>query len=196
MPISIRQILRVQPPFHWASWKWIRLLILLSLDSALVLASYYLSFVVRTDDFTLGAFHGAFLNTLPLVWIFHAVLFYSSGFYSQIWRYANLQTALLIVRTIFAISFCFFILNWYGWSGQVIPRSVPAIHFFILAVGMILLKFSWRGWLGYLRKIDSMDRPSALIYGAGEAGSLFIRSVISAKEGLGKIIAVSAPSRT
>ena len=88
------------PPFHLRYWKWFRLAILTTLDAAIMTGCYWAAFVLRTDSLNMGAYAPVFFFTLPLLIVLHMGAFFVGGMYRQVWRFANIRSAILVGRCV------------------------------------------------------------------------------------------------
>ena len=162
-------------PFHWKSWKWIRLFILVVSDSLIVLGSYYADFALRLDSLDLERYWERFYVTVPIcVGIFISVNFFT-GIYRQIWRHANIYAGLLILKSS-AIAVSIFTLIYFMMGPDLHPpRSVPALLLILIACGIAAHRFGWKLWLMLNREIENSNEKLCLVYGAGYGGEFFVR---------------------
>lgn len=159
---------------HWVK---IRLAILLVLDSATLALAYWLSFALRLDAFEFGSFQKIFLETLLPLIISNLAVFFMFGIYRQIWRFANVYSAILIVKSTL-VGTCVFLAQSLAREGQLaIPRSVPIIFTILSAAIIMLVRFSWRIWCSRNESLQAEAKKRCFIFGAGTAGALFANQI-------------------
>lgn len=159
------------------SWMVIRLAILMTIDAICVLCAYWLSFVLRIEDIYLGVYREAFVATAGIVLVASLVVFYVLGMYRQIWRFANVYSAMLIAKCVFAATLTFSTIILVVEQRFTIPRSVPIIFVLLAAAMITLIRFSWRLLCVRNEAIDAASKKRCFVYGAGAAGAMFARQV-------------------
>jgi FlaA1/EpsC-like NDP-sugar epimerase len=125
------------------------------------------------------------------------------GLYSRAWRYASVGeltriTVAVIVGSILGVAFFYGVLVPFGVPGTVTTFGRFPISFFLLEglltlAGMggsrFLIRASeeWRGGDrdGRGRRVGQAGSISTLVYGAGEAGALALRTIAQSRDGLG-----------
>jgi FlaA1/EpsC-like NDP-sugar epimerase len=163
--------------FRAKDWKWIRFAILLSLDLLIIFISYYVSFLLRFDTLELGPQVAVFERTFWIFLMSHALVFTWTGMYRQVWRYANLGNAILIVVSTFLASLTGFTAIYLLNLQTGLPRSVPIILWSLSTIAIGALKFSWRGINGLKTRIGKTEVNRCFIYGAGSSGELLARFI-------------------
>jgi FlaA1/EpsC-like NDP-sugar epimerase len=159
-------------------WLSRREVLVLSLDLALVCASYYLAFLVRLDAVLTPEEKAAFWKSLPLVLFFRFSAFFYFGTFRSIWKYISVNDLKLIIYSITSSSI--FIIASVGvlFHFQHFPRSVFFIDWLLLIILIGGIRFSKR----LLSELTSGPVPSEtsknlLLVGAGDAGELIIREI-------------------
>lgn len=171
---------QIAPPFHLKHWTEIRLVIYLLTDALVVATAFWSAFWLRLETFWPTALLPTIKLALPIFVVSNLAVFVAGGMYRQVWRYANFNSALVILRCVLAgvllsAALCAFLLN---------PLSLPRSIYFLFALVEFLLlcavKFSWRFWTAFQASLsDPKHKPRCLVYGAGKAGSLLIRHAVS-----------------
>ncbi len=170
------RVLTLNPPFHIKRWRLFRFGVLTGLDVLCVAISYYFSFVLRLDAFFHPEYVSTFAITTPIFVALHLVLFNLMGMYRQMWRYANINSAFIIIRSVGIASAVMLISTWYLRGELSFPRSVPIIHFMLCSLLLVINRFSWRLVSEYRLKFRSANKDRCLIYGAGAAADLLARN--------------------
>jgi len=164
-------------PFQLSYWKWLRLGLLLSIDVTTIGVCWWASFALRLDSLELEGLLDIFWLLLPIVILSHVAVFFITGMYRQVWRYANINSAGLVARSTFAgtlvASGLFFLL----YRDHLPPRSVPIIYWMLATGTIIINRFSWRIWISLQTAKEFDAQTRCLVYGAGSAGELFARHV-------------------
>jgi len=165
------------PPVHLRYWKFLRLSILALADVVIFAACYWLSFVLRLDSLMFPEYAGLFLKTLPVMVTSHLLVYWAGGIYKQVWRFANINCAILIGKCGLVSLILFLGANFMMGSSHTLPRSIPIICFLLVFLAEVATKFSWRFWTSFQLSVASMGREPCFIYGAGRAGELLARHI-------------------
>ena len=167
-------------PFALKHWKWLRLGILTSIDATAVAVCYWGAFLLRLDTTDLGPFAEVFARTLSTVVAAHLAGFFAGGMYRQVWRFANINSAVLIVRCIGFGSVLSAILIVITGTERLPPRSVGVIYVLLATAVLTIIRFSWRLVANAQSKSsDPTPKERCFIYGAGSAGELLARHVVA-----------------
>lgn len=165
------------PVFGIRRWKWVRLAVFLSKDAVLVALSYWVAFGLRFDDFAVVQYRETFLMTLPIVLMGSIVAFVAGGMYRQVWRYANVHSAILIFKCVLIAVVISVSANFIFLRELMPPRSITIIFALLLSAMIAVARFSWKAWAASSLKINGKSRERCLIYGAGAAGDLLARHI-------------------
>lgn len=142
--------------------------------------AYILSVYLRVGatDYTLATdplVEGALVMVLIA-----AVVFWFSGLYRGVWRYASMDDLMAITRAV-TLTVLAFLVVMFAWSrmGDV-PRSVPFINWFVLMALLGGPRFVYRFWKD--RRIDLSlpiggDRIPVLLVGASDGADQFLRGL-------------------
>jgi FlaA1/EpsC-like NDP-sugar epimerase len=147
--------------------------LVLAIDAALCVLTVWLAFYLRLDEWLRwygdGIFkpHWAALASLAIA----LPLFLTHGFYRVIFRYTGMA-ALRVVLRAFALYGLLYatVVSAIGLPG--VPRSVGIIQPMLLLLAVGASRALARYWLGgpYQTLVARMNRPKAVIYGAGRTG--------------------------
>jgi FlaA1/EpsC-like NDP-sugar epimerase len=170
-----RKALKIAPPFHLRHWKWFRLAIFVTLDAATIAAAWWLAFFLRFDDLRFGGHRINYVNMIPYVVVCSIAMNFIAGIYRQVWRYATLHSALIILRAsalgAMGSLFVAYMLE------ERVPRSIFVIYTMVVALLTALFRFFWRGWADLQLAAQTSDRDRCVIYGAGSGGDLLARHI-------------------
>ena len=152
-------------------------------DIVMAAASFYISLYLR-----LG--HDPFDDSRELVLLGTAVftivaagVFWSMGLYRGVWRYASVDDLLQITRAVTFTVLVFVLLLFLITRLESLPRSSPAINWFVL-IGLlggprlVYRVFKDRGVGAFLNRAE-MRRIPVLLVGARDGAELFIRAMAS-----------------
>lgn len=157
--------------------------------------SLILAFLLRLGD---GA--GVYLKD-PLVWliifIFTTVcagVFWFTGMYRGIWRYASTQDVIAIVRAVTLALLIFLPITFLATRLDAMPRSVLLIDWllliFLLAGPRLAYRvFRDRGFQRVLERTSPHQVP-VLVIGAGDGADLFIRDTTRDPESPYRVVAI------
>ncbi len=153
-------------------------------DLLLLILAAYLSFVLRLDSFDLGRYWNSFAFFATLSIVITPLIFWASGLYSRVWRYASVNEMARLAGAAASAALLVGVLTVLGSSafGELysIPRSVPFIFLLLTGLATATPRLIMRAWpqLGRRGRAQSQSVP-VLIMGAGDAGALIIRELLN-----------------
>ena len=115
-------------------------------DALVVIAAWLMAFALRFNFHIPEEFIGYIIQSLPVIFIFHSVCFYSFGLYKGVWRFASLPDLKRIMR---AVSFAALLSATFALlvhPSIIIPRSVLILNPILLLVAMGGSRFIYRAW--------------------------------------------------
>lgn len=153
------------------------------LDPLLLLVAAYLSFVLRLERLNLETFTPSFLVFTIIALLITPIIFRATGIYKYYWRYASVQELLLLIVATAAATILTYLLSvavlehvlGLRWP----PRSVPIIFFFLAGNAMALPRLAVRILQQQRRRRERIAQPIVAIMGAGDAGELILREILS-----------------
>lgn len=150
-------------------------------DAAVVAVTLCLALLLRLDGDVSSRYFAVLLQILPVMVIIKAGLFYALGMYNRIWRYATVRDMFVII---WACTIADVAIAMVALYVQVdLPRSIYAISY-ILDVGLICFsRLVVRMLATGQRQPGSPSDKSLLIIGAGDAGVMIARELVSRGEG-------------
>ena len=108
------------------------------------------------------------------------VIFWLSGLYRGVWRYASMDDLMAIIRAA-TISMLLFLLVMFVWSRMDdVPRSVPFINWFVLMALLGGPRFIYRFWKDQridLSMTSNSNRVPVLVIGASDGADQFLRGL-------------------
>ncbi|ADI00961.1 polysaccharide biosynthesis protein CapD [Syntrophothermus lipocalidus DSM 12680] len=151
---------------------------LVILDAAIVAASGYISLFLRLDGDIPKQYLDGLLTVLPLTIACYLAAFAYFKLYRQMWEYASIRELIIIVKAATAgaagSTLCTYLIGW-----TLLPRSVHIIEW-IITIGLIgLSRMSSRIIRDVGNGGSSGGRSRTLIVGAGDAGMLVARELLS-----------------
>ena len=152
-------------------------ILIVAVDALVIIASYYLAFVVRHPP---EAGYDHFLRTLPIIFALRFAFFIYFRLYKGSWRYASITDLWNIIRAVVASETVFILFMVFVYRLGTYPRGVFVIDAAIAILLLGSMRFSSRLLREFERsfKIDKSARR-VLIVGAGDAGEMVAREMLS-----------------
>ncbi|MGR8998079.1 MAG: polysaccharide biosynthesis protein [Gammaproteobacteria bacterium] len=149
-------------------------------DLAMVALAWYAAYWLR---FNLDVIPGQFLlnlkRDLPYIVTIQGMVFWFLGLYRGVWRFSSLPDLIRITKAVFVgialIAFSFFLYD--RLDG--VPRAVIPLYVCLLLLFLSVPRFCYRFWKENILMEHSGKR--ALIVGAGAAGEMLARDLLSEK---------------
>jgi FlaA1/EpsC-like NDP-sugar epimerase len=139
----------------------------MALDLVLALATVWLAFYLRIDQFGLPERNQVFVYALAIV--IAIPVFIKFGLYRAIFRYTGMAAMLTTVKAVIVYAaLFFFVLLLFKWDG--VPRSIGLIQPLLFLIFVGGSRAMARFWLAGLSVKSRRSVGRLLIYGAGEAG--------------------------
>lgn len=115
-------------------------------DAAIVVTGWWMAFELRFNFQVPLEFKQYIWQTLPIIFIFHALSFCTFGLYKGVWRFASLPDLKRIVR---AVTFATLLTATFALlvhPSIVVPRSVLIMNPMLLILAMGGSRFIYRAW--------------------------------------------------
>jgi FlaA1/EpsC-like NDP-sugar epimerase len=150
-------------------------------DIVMAALSFVLSVYLRLDIWIVEYYSDTWLTATVLFTAIAAVVFWSSGLYRGVWRYASLNDLWAITRAV-SLAVIFFAFAMFIWVRlEPLPRSVLVIEWFVLIALLGGPRFFYRllkdRRFGHERETNGRERIPVLLAGAGDGAELFIRAL-------------------
>lgn len=146
-------------------------------DLVLISAALCLSFLLRFDFAIPPAEMALFRECLMVVLVVKPLVFITTGFYLNIWRYASLQDAIEMFRGVVFSSILAVFAVLFLRQFAPIPRSIFLMDAILLFSFLAASRLIWRICREHYCVNNSCAGPRALIVGAGEAGSMLLKEI-------------------
>lgn len=115
-------------------------------DAIVVMAAWWMAFALRFNFHIPAEFLQYILKTLPVIFVFHGISFYTFGLYKGMWRFASLPDLKRIMR---AVGFAALLSASYALlvhPAIIVPRSVLIMNPMLLILTMGGSRFFYRAW--------------------------------------------------
>jgi UDP-GlcNAc:undecaprenyl-phosphate/decaprenyl-phosphate GlcNAc-1-phosphate transferase len=156
-----------------------RAVLLLLLDLVLVVAGYYIAYLIRFEGHIPPHQMTNLAQTLPIFLVLRLGCFSAFGLYSVHWRYVGLADVLAIVQAV-AVSSLLQIGVVFGLRIGQFSRSVLILDAMVLLMLVVALRLSTRMLRTYVLRFreELPGRRRTIILGAGDAGELAVRELL------------------
>jgi FlaA1/EpsC-like NDP-sugar epimerase len=150
-------------------------------DIFMAALSFALSVYLRLDIWIVEYYSDTWIAATALFTGIAGIVFWSSGLYRGVWRYASLNDLWAITRAVSlaVIIFAFAMFIWLRL--EPLPRSVLVIEWFVLIALLGGPRFFYRlikdRRFGLERETTSAKRIPVLLAGAGDGAELFLRAL-------------------
>jgi FlaA1/EpsC-like NDP-sugar epimerase len=158
-------------PLNW------RNLVAFGHDVLAAMAAWMLAYALRFNFEIPEEYVAVMLNNLPWIVGLQSSLFFITGMYRGLWRYASLADLRRILMATgigaLAISATIALLRL-----DDVPRSVLILYFVLLTVLMGASRVLYRAWKeGHLSRVDNGTAKRVIVLGAGDAAASLLKSV-------------------
>jgi len=147
--------------------------------------SYVLAMYLRLGATNYSYSTDLLLEGAVVMTVIGAVVFWLSGLYRGVWRYASIDDLMAITRAA-TITIMVFLVVMFTWSRMgAVPRSVPFINWLVLMAMLGGPRFIYRFWKD--RRIDlsslvNSSRIPVLLIGASDGADQFLRGLRQSSE--------------
>jgi FlaA1/EpsC-like NDP-sugar epimerase len=167
-------------------------------DVAMAALSFLLSFYLRVGD-SLPAYSWKLIAVYDLSFAaIAAAVFWWTGLYRGIWRYASLPDMLALLRAVTIVMLLFFPAMFVLTRLDELPRSLPGINWLVLMALLGGPRFAYRAYkdrgLGHILERVAHGSIPVLLIGAGDGAAMFIREMASDPARLYRVVGIIADS--
>lgn len=163
-------------------------LLVFAVDLTLIVASYIMAILLRFDFQSEVFREQFFLRTLLVILPIKALVFFLSGVYRSLWRYASVQDAIEIFKTVSLASLLSVVgLIFFDEAGH-FSRSIFVIDWLLLFVFISASRLAWRLYRDTSIFPGSAYGKRTLIAGAGEAGSLLLKELRKQRDSIYTVV--------
>ena len=165
-------------------------------DIFMAAASFLLSVYLRLGLWGFEIYPERWAAACLLFTVICAVVFWPSGMYRGVWRYASLNDLWAITKavTVAILIFAFVMFIWIRL--EPLPRSVLLINWFVLMALLGGPRFFYRllkdRRIDFVRGDTTKGRVLVMLVGAGDGAELFIRSLRSTPESGYEVVGIIA----
>ena len=153
-----------------------RKVLIIAFQALLVIATYYMAFVLRLDFSLDTPTRNAFLHSLPWVIVIKLAVFATFGLLRGWWRYVGMSDLMDITKASVTSAILIYAAFWFGlWPRMDYPRSVILIDLFLTIVCVGGARFAARAYAETVHKC--VAQKETLIVGAGVAGTTILREL-------------------
>ena len=157
---------------------------LLALDVLMAGVTYVGAYLVRLDPVFYELYWPIIFRTTPLVLALAGISFLATGLYKSLPKYASLDTLIAVARSCTVAVALSALIIFLVWRGTSFPRSVPLIHWMLMFLALSGVRMLPR--LGRYQTLIPLraaraDRIPVLVYGAGDAGALVVREMLTGR---------------
>ena len=163
-------------------------------DIFMAAISFWLSFYLRVGDAWFFYEDEGLITAGVLLTIISAIVFWFSGLYRGVWRYASISDLWAITKAVTLI-FLLFAFVMFLWTRlETLPRSILIINWFVLMALLGGPRFLYR--LAKDRRFDlstgivNEKQIPVLLVGAGDEAELFIRALRQSSEATYRIVGI------
>ncbi|MGO8917776.1 MAG: polysaccharide biosynthesis protein [Stellaceae bacterium] len=165
-------------------------------DVAMAALSFLLSFYLRVGD-SIGAYSWDLIAVYDLSFAaIAAAVFWWTGLYRGIWRYASLPDMLALLRAVTIVMLLFFPAMFVLTRLDELPRSLPGINWLVLMALLGGPRFAYRAYkdrgLGHILERIPQGSIPVLLIGARDGAAMFIREMASDPDRLYRVVGIIA----
>lgn len=166
----------------------IRTLLLTVLDILIIVLSYIMAYLLRFDfkiDDQNIQYLFAIFRGIPVIIIIQIGTFFLFGVMRSLWKYISIEETIRIgISVVFSTILSFLLINMTRF--QIIPRSSYVFGCVLIIFGTVGIRALYR-YLRTKRNIEAKEF-NAVIIGAGDAGYLLAKEIISNNKYLDKVV--------
>jgi len=123
-----------------------------------------------------------FLYFSCLAFPFHAFFFWFFGLYRGIWRFASVPDSIRIIKSVSLSFLAVTLAGMVFFKLQGVPRTVLVLSPLLLVIGLIFPRFCYRLFKDRRLSLRKKEGKRTLVVGAGHAGELLLRDLISRQD--------------
>ena len=157
-----------------------RMLLIILLQAAIVVASLWGAFAVRFDFNISSVQLSRFYSLLPALLAIKLGVFWWQGLFRGWWRYVSMADLVVIVRANVIASLLFLLYAFLAYRGTNIPRSVLVLDWMFCFLFMGGVRFVTRALREHYLPMPARNRQPRsrlLVVGAGDAGQMIAREI-------------------
>ncbi len=163
-------------------------------DIFMAALSFVLSVYLRLDIWVVEYYSDTWLAATALFTTISAIVFWSSGLYRGVWRYASLNDLWAITRAV-SLAVVIFAFAMFIWLRlEPLPRSVLVIEWFVLMALLGGPRFFYRLMKDRRFSLERGTAPGkripVLLAGAGDGAELFLRALHQSPDASYRVVGI------
>jgi FlaA1/EpsC-like NDP-sugar epimerase len=163
-------------------------------DVAMAALSFVLSFYLRVGD-SMQYYSWQLLAGYDIAFaVIAGAVFWWTGLYRGIWRYASLPDLLALLRAVTIVMLLFFPIMFVLTRLEEMPRSLPGINWLVLMALLGGPRFAYRAYkdrgLGHILENGRHSGIPVLLVGARDGAAMFIREMASDPARLYRVVGI------
>ena len=112
----------------------------------------------------------------------HAGFFWIFGLYRGIWRFASMPDLVRIIKAVLLSSLVMNLAGFVVFKLEGVPRTVLVLSPLLLIIGLMAPRLCYRLYKDKRLQLRSKEGKRTLVVGAGQAGELLLRDLLSRQE--------------
>ncbi|HEX8475853.1 MAG TPA: hypothetical protein VF666_17640 [Pyrinomonadaceae bacterium] len=152
------------------------------LDVALIILSYYGSYLLLFGPVTEIGARALFIRTVPVLVFIKMATFLVMGVYRGIWRYVSVDNLVVYAKAVLISSIASVLAVLFAFRFEGYSRAVFILDGIILLMLLAGSRIAFRLFRKVLPAGTLHDGRRVLIYGAGDAGELLLRELLNNRE--------------
>ena len=161
--------------FRPATDGYVRTLLVIVLDLALIAMAYYISYLLRFEG-NLGPNFKFFVKSLPILFASQVFCLFFFGAYQRLWQGSRLTDMSVYIKAVTAGTVISMLILLFLYRFQSFSRAVFVIYWGLMLIFLLFSRFFFRlldEWIS----IGNRKGIPVLIYGAGAAGRMLVREI-------------------
>lgn len=144
-----------------------------------LLLAYWFRFNLQTIPVKyINSFYHITLLAVPV----HAAFFWFFGLYRGIWRFASIPDLIRIIKSVSLASLALTMVGVVQFKLVGVPRTVLVLSPLLLTIGLIGPRLCYRLFKDKSLRLRQKEGKRTLVVGAGHAGDLLLRDLLSSQE--------------
>ena len=152
------------------------------LDAALIILSFYVSYLLLYGPVAEIGATELFLRTVPVLVFVKMAAFLVMGVYRGLWRYVSIDNLMVYAKAVVVGSVLSVLVLLFAFRFQQYSRAVFVLDSIILFMLLAGSRVAFRMFRKMMPTGSAKNGRRVLIYGAGDAGELLLREILNNPE--------------
>ena len=152
------------------------------LDIVFIFIAYTLAYLLRFDLSFANDNTAHYYPAIYVAIVVKPLVFLGSRLYRNLWRYASLNDAVEIIKSVSIASLLVFLVMGLFEQGHHFSRSIFLIDWVLLLGLMLASRMFWRAYREYYILSRRSTGQCTFIVGAGEAGSMLMKELLKQQQ--------------